>query len=116
MPLTIQKNNKLIDTPIGFTCDCCKYYVPFSKFRADGINAMVSDPEFIAINHQFGYGSSVDGKKVQLTICEPCFEGFCQSHALLEISDEEQQERLVRKESLEKWIDEFNLQDGLIEK
>ena len=79
MPLKIQKNSKLIDTPIGFTCDCCKYYVPFSMFRTDGINTVVSDPEFIAIEHQFGYGSSVDGMKVDLSICEPCFETYCEN-------------------------------------
>lgn len=90
MPLKIQKTNKLIDTFVGFTCDCCKYYVPFSYFRVDGINDVVSHPEFIAIHHQFGYGTSSDGLTVELTICEPCFEKFCQSHGLFEVSHEVQ--------------------------
>jgi hypothetical protein len=83
MPIFTEKAYKLTDVEKGFDCDKCKQRFMFITHQADGINEVSSLPDVIRIKHQFGYASSYDMHKVDVTLCEPCFEKMCTAMHLL---------------------------------
>lgn len=79
MPLNKTYKTATIEVIDGFKCDICSNYYDFEQY-IDG--ATPTSTHLFHAKHTFGYGSTMDGSTVEMTICEKCLLQFCQNNKI----------------------------------
>lgn len=83
MPIFKTEKLKTVIEPEGFTCDQCKQRFLFKHYSVNEYHQVSAEPDFVTINHRFGYGSAYDMTRIEATLCEPCFVKNCINMGLL---------------------------------